>query len=190
MNVAGQGVRGLDLTVHADHNFGKYGKLTFESNITWTFADKSILLGGTPVVDYNGATFNYDGPDVSGNASLQWDYKDWTVFWYAQGLGKGSDSELFGGDTFTNSRYANVPAGITSSPLVYYKQFVETTIYHNVSVKKRLPAYNVDVTLGVKNLFDEQPPAQSTGQFRAGTAALNAYDVIGRSYFLNITKKW
>ncbi len=189
VNVARQGVRGLDVTLHADHNFGRFGRLAFDSNLTWTFADKSLLLGNAAITDQNGTTFNFNGPDFSGNASLEWDYNDYTVFWNVQGLGKGSDTENFGGDTFANSRYSNTPAGL-GSPQVYFKQYVETTIYHDLSVRKRFPIWNLEVTAGAKNVFNEAPPAQSTGQFRSGTSALNAYDVIGRQYFLRLTKKW
>lgn len=195
VNVASQGVRGLDATIHADHNFGKWGRLAFDANMTWTFADKSLLLGGTPITDNNGTTFNYNGPDFSGNAALEWDYNDWTVFWNAQALGKGSDTEQIGGDVFNNTRYStaanftstsNTPLGVP----VYYKQHVEAIIYHDISVRKRFPALNAEFIVGVKNVFNQEPPAQSTGQFRAGTAALNAYDVIGRSYFARVTKKF
>jgi iron complex outermembrane receptor protein len=43
---------------------------------------------------------------------------------------------------------------------------------------------------GVQNLFDERPPAGSAGQFRIGTAALNGYDMVGRSVFLRAGYKW
>ena len=190
VNIAKQGVRGLDATLHADHNFGAWGRLAFDSNLSWTFADKSVALVGSAVNDQNGSTYNFRGPDFAGNAQLQWDYKDWTVFWNTNILGKGSDTEPFGGDTFASSKYADIPNGITVSPQVYFKQYVEFTAYHDISVRKRFPAYNIDVIAGVRNLFDELGPAQSTGQFKVGNQALNAYDVIGRSYFLRLTKKW
>jgi iron complex outermembrane receptor protein len=44
---------------------------------------------------------------------------------------------------------------------------------------------------GIQNLFDERPPAQSSSQsFRVGTAALNAYDVIGRRGFVQVTRRF
>jgi iron complex outermembrane receptor protein len=189
VNVASQYVNGLDVTIRADHEFGDKGKLAFEANMTWTMTDKKLLLGGSSVQDYNGATYNYDGPDFAGNASLRWDRGNYTVFWNTQFIGKGSDTQLFGGDVFSNSRYANVPAGITSAQ-TYYKQYVGTKIYHDVSVRRRLPALNLEVTLGMRNVFDEAPPSQSAGQFRDGTAALNAYDMIGRQFFGRLSKKW
>ena len=43
---------------------------------------------------------------------------------------------------------------------------------------------------GVQNVFDERPPAQSNGQFRIGTAALNQYDMVGRRAFLQISRRF
>jgi iron complex outermembrane recepter protein len=189
VNVASQYVNGLDVTIRADHNFGEMGKLTFQSNLTWTMTDKKQLLGGQSIQDYNGATYNYDGPDFAGNASLRWDRGDYSVFWNSQFIGKGSDTQLFGGDVFPNSRYYDVPAGNTSTT-TYYKQYVNTRIYHDISVQRRFPALNIDATVGMRNAFDEAPPAQSTGQFRIGTSALNAYDMIGRQFFARLSKKW
>ena len=182
VNVASQYVNGLDVTIRADHDFGDKGKLSFETNLTWTMTDKKVLLGGSAIQDYNGATYNYDGPDFAGNASLRWDRGNYTVFWNSQFIGKGSDTQLFGGDVFSNSKYANVPAGVLSAQ-TYYKQYVDARIYHDISVQRRLPSMNVEITLGMRNAFDEAPPSQSTGQFRSGTSALNAYDMIGRQFF-------
>ena len=189
VNVASQYVNGLDVTIRADHDFGDKGKLSFETNLTWTMTDKKVLLGGSAIQDYNGATYNYDGPDFAGNASLRWDRGNYTVFWNSQFIGKGSDTQLFGGDVFSNTRYTNVPAGVLSAQ-TYYKQYVDARIYHDISVQRRLPSMNVEITLGMRNAFDEAPPSQSTGQFRSGTSALNAYDMIGRQFFGRLSKKW
>ena len=191
VNVASQYVNGLDVTLRADHDFGAKGKLTFESNVTWTLTDKKQLLGGSAIQNYNGGTFNYDGPAFAGNASLRWDLNDWTVFWNSQFLGKGSDTSLPGyqGDTFPNSRYYNVAAGNVSQQ-TYYVLHTGARIYHDLSVQKRIAGLNVDATFGIRNLFDEAPPAVSTSEFRIGTSALNAYDMIGRQFFGRLSKKW
>lgn len=197
VNVASQGVRGLDATIAANHNFGRWGRLSFETDLTWTFANKTKLLGNSSVTDYNGSTYNYSGPDFTGTAFLNWDYRDWTATWTTQILGKGSDTEIAGGDVFANSRYADLPNGISSATCtaannycVYYKQYNNFYAFHTLSVRKKMAQLNADVTVGVRNLFDQPPPKSSTGQFRSGTSDLNAYDMIGRSFFARITKKW
>ena len=191
VNVASQYINRIDATIRADHNFGAYGKLAFQSNLSWTLTDKNLLLGGSPVANYNGGTYDYDGPVFAGNASLRWDINDLTVFWNSQFIGKGSDvnGNLIGYDTYYNTRYYNVPAGNTSQQTYAYYH-TTTRIYHDISLTKRYAALNVEATLGVRNLFDEAPPALSTGEFRLGEAALNAYDMIGRQFFARLSKKW
>lgn len=196
VNVARQGVRGLDATIHADHNFGAWGKLSLESNLTWTFSNKTALIGGS-IVDYTGGTYNYAGPAFAGNAQLRWDYRDWTVFWYTTMLGKASDTSIIGGDVFANSRYANLPAGVSSATCgtpsnycVQYKYHTEAKLYHDISVTKKFASWNGTITAGVHNLFDEPPPLISTGEFRIGDAALNGYDMIGRQYFVSVKKSF
>ncbi|MDP9102972.1 MAG: hypothetical protein M3N05_03065, partial [Pseudomonadota bacterium] len=61
-----------------------------------------------------------------------------------------------------------------------------------ISVRKRLPSLNSEVTVGVNNIFDQAPPFVSTGEFRIGDAAIGYPDAeaIGRSFFARVTKKW
>lgn len=199
VNVAKQGVRFMDANVHMDHNFGRFGRLGFEAKATWTFSDKTTLLGGGAPTNYNGGTYNYDAPDVSGEFNVQYDLGDWTVFWRTVGIGKGSDAEFIGYDTTYFSRYSDVANGITSNncaatpnACVKYKFHTEASFYHTISVRKRLPALNAEVTVGVNNIFDQNPPLESTGEFRIGQAAIGYPDaeLIGRSFFARITKKW
>ena len=189
VNVASQYVNRIDATIRADHNFGAQGKVSFESNMSWTLTDKNVLLGGAAVFNQNGGTYDYDGPVFAGNASLRWDINDWTVFWNSQFIGKGSDVPFFGYDTYYNSKYYNLPAG-NASQTTYANFHVNARIYHDLSITKRLAAMNIEATAGIRNLFDEAPPAVSTGEFRIGTSALNAYDMIGRQFFGRLSKKW
>ena len=45
------------------------------------------------------------------------------------------------------------------------------------------------VTLGVRNLFDKEPPQISSGAYnRVGNAPLySGYDYLGRSFFINVS---
>lgn len=181
VNVAAQDVKGLDLTIKGSHNFDKWGKVSIESNLTWTVTDKTQLLGDSGVTNYNGGTFNYDAPVFAGNATIRWDYKDTSVDWYVQALGKGSDTSFIGSDTLFNSRYGGA---------VQYVFHTNARIYHDVSLTQRWPAWNLKATAGVRNLFDETPPQVSTSEFRLGTSALNGYDMVGRQYFFRLTKSW
>lgn len=174
LNINQQLNRGLDLNVRYVHELN-IGKFTLEGQFTWQFEDVTNLLGGS-ATDYNGSTTE---PDFTGQVNLQYDYGDWTGFWSVDMYGKASDTEIFEDDVFPSNRYMQY---------VYYKQYTEFTAYHTLSVRKVFD--DLTVHLGVQNLFDEPPPAQSAAQFRFGTAALNAYDLRGRRAFITLTKKW
>ncbi|HYE44472.1 MAG TPA: TonB-dependent receptor [Caulobacter sp.] len=212
VNVAEQINRGIDLTIRYQHEFD-FGRLTFDSQFTWQTKDTTVLLGGAAVEDYNGTTTE---PDFTGNMSLRFDRGDWTVFWNTDMIGKQSDTETFGGDIFNNTRYSSTcnftptggttvqgtcssflnasgglatPGALAVVPTqVYFKQYNEFTAYHNFSVRKKMDDWTF--AAGIQNVFDERPPSQSSGQFRAGTAALNLYDMRGRRAFISITKRW
>jgi iron complex outermembrane receptor protein len=197
INVADQKNRGIDLNILISHDFGDWGKLTLDGQATWQLEDQTMLLGGSTPEDYLGTTYGWRGPDFTAIFNLRYDRGPWTVHWGAQMIGKGSDSELAEGDTFYNSRYANTPAGVTSSDCtatpnacVYYKQYTEFTVFHDLSVRRKWEDQGLMTEVGVQNVFDERPPGQSVGQFRTGTAALNAYDVLGRRFFINVSKTW
>ena len=211
VNIAEQINRGIDLTVRYTHEFD-FGRLTFDSQFTWQTKDTVNLLGGV-TEDDNGETTE---PDFTGNMSLRFDRGDWTVFWNADMIGKQSDTEAFGGDIFTSTKFSSTcrytptggaavtgtcssflnSAGTIAAPgtltvvagNVYYKQYNEFTTYHAFSVRKKMDDWTF--AAGIQNVFDERPPAQSAGQFRAGTAALNLYDVRGRRAFFSVTKRF
>jgi len=71
---------------------------------------------------------------------------------------------------------------------VYYKQYTEFTAYHDFSLRYRMDDWTFQA--GVQNVFDERPPAQSAGQFRVGTAALNLYDMVGRRGFISVSRRF
>ncbi|MFZ5670572.1 MAG: TonB-dependent receptor plug domain-containing protein [Pseudomonadota bacterium] len=200
LNVAEQVNTGMDLTTHYEHEFD-FGKLTIDTQFTWTFEDEFALLAGA-TTDQNGETTE---PDFTGAINTRFDRGDWTVFWGVDLIGKQSDTEDFGGDVFNSTRYsstcrigAGAPAPCTSllgtgaisvvGTPVYFKQYNEFTAYHDLSVRRRMDDWTFQA--GILNVFDERPPAQSSGQFRIGTAALNTYDMIGRRAFFAVTKRW
>ena len=186
VNVASQENRGIDLAIRYRQKTG-VGDFTLTGQFTWQLEDVVNLLGGVEE-DENGGTFNYGGPDFTGNMELRYDRGDWTAQWSMDFIGKGSDTEFFGGDVFNSSRYRNIPAGDPGNIPVYYKQYTEFTAYHDLTLRRRFDDWSVQ--LGVINMFDERPPSQSAGQFRIGTAALNAYDVVGRRGFVAVSKRF
>lgn len=176
LNVASQKNRGLDFNSRYQHEFTA-GKLTIDGQFTWQFEDVTNLLEGGEPDDHNGETTE---PDFTGVINTRFDHNDWTVNWAVDMYGKASDTELIdGGDIHSSTRY---------NKNLYSKQYTEFTAYHSLTVRKKFD--NLSVQLGVLNVFDELPPAQSAGQFRIGVSALNAYDLRGRRFVFEINKRW
>ena len=208
VNVASQKNRGIDLNIRYVNEFD-FGRLQIEGEFTWQLEDKTQLLGSSTVEDYNGTTYGYDGPDFTGNVNARFTKNDWTVFWGMNIVGKGSDTGYLGRDEFLSTRYsttcrnsagtvapcttllasAATAGGLTviGTPILY-KQYTEFYMTHDLTLRKRMDKWTLQG--GVQNLFDERPPAGSAGQFRIGTAALNGYDMVGRSVFLRAGYKW
>ncbi|MDO1559451.1 TonB-dependent receptor [Brevundimonas sp. 2R-24] len=61
----------------------------------------------------------------------------------------------------------------------------EFTTTHTVSLRRNFGDWSAQI--GVANVFDDLPPNVTTGNFRAGTAALNGYDYIGRRAFFRVS---
>jgi iron complex outermembrane receptor protein len=176
LNVAEQKNRGIDFNTRYTHEFA-LGKVTIDGQFTWQFEDVTNLLEGGIPDDHNGETTE---PDFTGVINTRFDHDDWTINWSVDMYGKASDTELIdGGDIHASTRYnANL----------YSKQYTEFTAYHTLTVRKKFD--NLAIQVGVLNVFDELPPAQSAGQFRIGTSALNAYDLRGRRVMFEVTKRW
>lgn len=193
VNISEQTNRGIDLALRYRRSFS-FGDLSIDSQHTWKLEDKTNALGGI-VTDYLGDTFNYNGPAYSGNIYFNLTRGDVTWFYGIDAIGRGSDIEEAGGQVFANSKYANLPAGISSANCAaannycaFYKYYTEFTTIHSASVRYRVNDWTFQV--GVNNLYDERPPAVNTGEFRVGTAALNGYDMRGRRGFIRFGRKF
>lgn len=189
VNISEQKNRGIDLALRYRRSL-PFGVLTIDSQHTWKLEDKTNALGGIET-DYLGDTFNYNGPAYSGNIYFNLTQGDLTWFYGIDAIGRGSDVEEAGGHVFANSKYADLPNGISSnncslanSYCAYYKYYTEFTTVHSASVRYRVNDWTFQI--GVNNLYDERPPAVNTGEFRVGTAALNGYDMRGRRGFVRI----
>ncbi|MFN3838218.1 MAG: TonB-dependent receptor domain-containing protein [Brevundimonas sp.] len=193
VNISEQTNRGIDLALRYRRSF-PFGDLSIDSQHTWKLEDKTNALGGI-VTDYLGDTFNYNGPAYSGNIYFNLTRGDVTWFYGIDAIGRGSDIEEAGGQVFANSKYANLPAGISSancadanSYCAFYKYYTEFTTIHSASVRYRVNDWTFQI--GVNNLYDERPPAVNVGEFRVGTAALNGYDMRGRRGFIRFGRKF
>lgn len=184
VNLNSQITEGLDLTLRYEHEFS-FGTFRIEAQTTWTFKDEiefftaATVPNAPPPEDFNGELVD---PDFVGNVAFRFDRGDWTYFWDVDMVSRASNDEDFGGNVF----------GWRGTPFpAYYKQYAEFYAAHNGSIRYR--GDNWTFQFGVQNIFDEPPPAISTGSFfaRLGTTPLvNQYDILGRRYWASISREF
>ncbi|MEE2922376.1 MAG: TonB-dependent receptor, partial [Pseudomonadota bacterium] len=158
--------------------------LNFDIQGTWTFEDTVDLF------DFDGedtafSTDDFNGtigdPDFTANARLQWVNGDWRYTWFTDFTSRASNDSLF--DTGSATTYYGEDA--------YRKIYAEPQWYHGFSVQYRADTWAV--TAGIDNLFDEAPPAVTTGATtRRGIVPLvgTQYDYRLRSGFLRVSKSF
>ena len=179
-NLPQQLAEGLDLHTRFGHEFS-FGKLTVNTNTTWTFKGELDQVGDGPD-NYNGETYF---PDVVGNIDARFDYQDWTISWNTDFFGRASDAD----DVNTNGNvFSNYGIG---TPFVgRHKNHTEFTATHDTSVRYREADW--ELIVGVQNIFDEEPPAVSTGTTNrlGNSVAFFQYDLLGRRGFITLTKEF
>lgn len=179
INVAQQTTNGIDIAATYSRDFN-FGTLTLETSHNFQFEDEITLFPTSEPEDFMGEAGR---PEWVGDVSATLDRGPWSFFWGVDFIGKTSNEKSYGGNTGT----------YFGNPIVF-KLNTEQTTYHNVSVARELP-YDINVRVGVSNLFDEAPPAVTTlnlGEYNTvGTSAFySQYDWLGRRFFVNMSKKF
>lgn len=185
LNVDSQQQRGIDLEVRYEQDFN-FGVLTAEASINWSLERYIDVFGSDFVAgvadnDFNG-TVGF--PSVAGDLLVQLDRGDWTYSFFSDFIGRQDDNRYFTDDLNFPVQYVGA-----FSDQVNYKAFTEAQFVHGASVRWQGDTWTF--AGGVRNLFDEHPPAVSPGVVTAiGNTPLSAtgYDVMGRTFFTTISK--
>jgi iron complex outermembrane receptor protein len=173
--------QGIDVTLEYRTQLPRGVKLTTIADLTWTLYSNTFLLGGS--TDNYLGTIGY--PRFDGNIDWRFDYGQWTFNWEVYMIGHSSDNPF---TSTTIPGYRGTTETVTAN---YVTPFYTTS---SISLQRRFDKYTVD--FGVKNLFNQAPPAISyDDSFEAhnigvSPAAVSQYDLIGRSYYVGITAKF
>lgn len=186
ININSQKNRGIDVTVEARQELPNgWGDLTFLSQMTWQFEDTIALFEGTSV-----STNGEDGEPIwVGDFSLEWVMGEWSALWTVDALQHTSDVQDFIDANGTTCPPTVIFDGPTCRDLI-----AESKVYHSLSVTKEW-GEDLRVTLGLRNLFDEEPPTVSgINNGEITTIGRNPftsnYDYFGRTAFLSVSKKF
>jgi iron complex outermembrane recepter protein len=190
INISSQHNKGIDFTGLIQQNLGRWGSLTVLGNATYQLTDKTTLLPGSQATGTNG---DLGDPAVVANLNATWrPHGGWTLFWGTEYYGPASnDSKVKnrnGGSLCTTSSQFGAYCIAASAP---------ATFYHSASISKDFgsPGHALELTLGMRNIFDTKPPKVTT-LGNAGLPGLigpvvgtSQYDFLGRRVFFSISKK-
>ncbi|BDF93947.1 TonB-dependent receptor [Pseudoalteromonas sp. KAN5] len=174
VNVASQTARGVDynFTYQDDFDFGSLRlRLEHTMQIERTYkvfedSEENNLVG------------ELGEPKHVGNVSLTYSWEDYSLTWTSNYYDATNDYEYLNDSNVTSYRGEEVTV-VRETPWVTYHALSGSVDFDS----------GLDLTVGVANLFDEEPPVVSdSGTLNVGNAALySQYDRIGRRVFANIT---
>ncbi|WP_313454409.1 TonB-dependent receptor domain-containing protein [Brevundimonas sp.] len=174
INIATDIAKGLDYTLRYRRDVGP-GTATFNLGVTQVTEVSSQLLPTDIARDQKG---RINVPEFSGYADLTYNWQEWRVRWGVEYIQATEDYSYYlreYGDDYE-------AAG--------YDLAVPDYFLHSASVQYRTDDWTA--TVGVRNIFNEEPPSITTGVYnRVGNAPLySGYDYVGRSVFVNLKKSF
>ncbi len=170
-NVATVIVRGMDYNLRWEGDVGP-GTLLVNASLTQYFEQKSKLAIDDEFDDTNGSLNN---PEYTGTLDLTYSYDEWKIRYGVEWIEGMESYDYFGLDEATTPFQFRVPN--------YY--------LHHMSVQYTNEESEWAATVGVRNMFDEEPPQTvSSGAYNkvGNTTLYSGYDYVGREFFVNITK--
>ncbi len=170
INIASFNTRGIDYTVRYATDIGP-GRFRFNGQLTQYLRQRSQTDPRLTPTEFNGALNN---PKLTGTADFTYTYKQWTARYGLDWI-QGTESYTLNGIVEANStEVLRVPDYTTAYASIRYR------------------GDKFEITAGVQNLFDRDPPQISFGRNnRIGNAPLySGYDYVGRTLFVNVTKSF
>ena len=173
INVGKTDNRNVGLEIDYGKKFSS-GRFRIRSNSSWQLKNAQTL--GDVTTDNTGSV---GSPVFTNQTNLDFVTRDWTYHWDFELTGKASDLRFYNGSALQPPS-TNYPNGYRIDAVTPFYQI------HNASITRTFD--KLQITVGIRNVFDVKAPTLSTGEFRVGTAALNMYDLLGRSGFISIDK--
>ncbi|MGH8279272.1 MAG: TonB-dependent receptor domain-containing protein [Gammaproteobacteria bacterium] len=195
-NIGGTLTDGFDLDGSYSFNTN-VGEFRVDVTGTYTRRYDEILPnpGGAPTVtslagvERGGTVFPFGVPRWKAQTALQWTDGTWTAMWdmrYISALVEPCS------DSFDDTALSLTNLGLCSNPNVADNSLstnhLGQTIYHDVQATYNLAPANVSFTLGIRNLFNKEPPSSTQQQLNSFDPTL--YDVPGRFIYARIGVKF
>lgn len=138
-------------------------------------------VAGAQVYTIAGHYYNGFGsyPRVRGQVSLNWQDGPWSASWRTQYIGHEEAG------SWNPSQNQN---GESGSQLYAFR--VPTIVYNYAQVSYNIEPINTQVSFGVDNVFDKQPPIFTQSITLNADTDVGTYDTIGRFYWARATVKF
>lgn len=175
VNIAYQEVRGVDYNFTYQDDFD-WGSLRFRVEHTMQIERYSKQFTDSP---YNNLIGENGYPKHVGVARLTYSNDDFSLNWIASYFDSTNDYEYYSSGTNTTTANGNTVTFIDET---------RWTTYHSASGSFEYE--NVEIMLGIANLFDKEPPRISASGFDLGNSAMySQYQTafIGRRVFANLS---
>ncbi len=171
-NLATDKVRGLDFTTRYVRDIGP-GEFRTNIQISRFLEQSGKVFEDDPLVDSNGLINN---PKFTGQLDLSYKFKEWRVRYGLNWVDDMSSYAYYEEDPATSAYDLAVPNYITQDFSVQYT------------------ADKWQATAGVRNFADKEPPTISPGAGVYNTIGnsplYSGYDYFGRTFFVNLSKKF
>jgi iron complex outermembrane receptor protein len=175
INIGEQTAKGIDLNTRLFYTFDNWGL-----DLVWTTAltrqlEQEIEIMGPEDRDDNLGEIGTPKLKFMNSLSLLWG--DWQMLMDNRYI---SDGQQDGPNPPLPNRW------FIGNPLVQFVDFVDSVWYTDLSLTYSSDIWSV--TLGVNNLFDEEPPliSRSKGPNRNNAVTSSGYDFVGRSIFATV----
>lgn len=206
-NVSRSEVSGVDLNSRFGMDIDYFGGLRLDVNTAWTWSDE-ILNQTTDTSSVLNNVGYWGNPEWRGNITTRVRRGDWSALWRARYIGEQASiyrdttpgaAFPYGQRIFPACSGLDVGCVTFNNPATAYRDFSSYvtsqpgTWYHDLSVTYARDTWIVRG--GVNNIFAEDPAVVSGNASGAllgnGNAVLGSgYDIIGRSFFMNVTKQF
>jgi outer membrane receptor protein involved in Fe transport len=178
INIASQINKGIDVEFNYTMDVGA-GTLNFYTQHTIQLESKRALFEDT-VIDTNG---EFGDPKRVANYTLTYELDDLAVNWNVNYIGAVSNVDsYFDRVGRTTGIYRGQEVGVTLRS--------DSVMYHNLSAIYNFTDLGLEVTAGIANVLDEEPPRVTTlnlGELntQGNSAFYSQYDSLGRRFFIN-----
>ncbi|HHI82885.1 MAG TPA: TonB-dependent receptor, partial [Rhizobiales bacterium] len=166
--------------------------LTVDVNANWQDKRGILIVDDNGNPDFDNNVGEVGTPEFSGRASVFIGYEDWRLNWSTRFIDKVSQDPEFV-DPFSDITGSSDTCGGPNEPGVTCRDvgFVGTYWRHDVSLRYEADTWSVLV--GARNVFDRKPPQVDGSEVltNGGNVPIGAgYDIVGRTFFFNVSKKF